>query len=87
MFAAGPDDAVVTLQVAAHARWLVDYYPVESVDVLGDGSLLVRLRTGDTAWLRQLVLRLGGAARVLDPPSLAQDIVAATRSALEAYTE
>ena len=87
LFAAGPDDAVVTLQVAAHARWLVDYYPVESVDVLGDGSLLVRLRTGDTAWLRQLVLRLGGAARVLDPPSLAQDIVAATRSALDAYTE
>lgn len=87
LFAAGPDDTVVTLQVAAHARWVVDYYPVESVDVLGDGSLLVRLRTGDTAWLRQLVLRLGGAARVLDPPSLAQDIVAATRSALDAYTE
>ncbi len=86
LFAAGPDDTVVTLQVAARARWVVDYYPVESVDVLGDGSLLVRLRTSDTAWLRQLVLRLGGAARVLDPPSLAQDIVAATRTALDAYT-
>ena len=86
LFAAGPDDTVVTLQVAARARWVVDYYPVESVDALGDGSLLVRLRTGDTAWLRQLVLRLGGAARVLDPPSLAQDILAATRTALDAYT-
>ena len=52
---------------------------------MGDGALLVRMRTGDTAWLRQLVLRLGGAATVLDPPELAQDVVASAREALTAY--
>ena len=85
MFAAGPDDAVVTLRLSPRARWVVDYYPVEAVETLGDGALLVRMRTGDTAWLRQLVLRLGGAATVLDPPELAQDVVASARAALTAY--
>jgi proteasome accessory factor C len=57
LFAPGPDDAVVTLRVEPYARWVVDYYPIESVQTQGDGSLLLRMRTGDTAWLRQLVLR------------------------------
>ncbi len=87
LFAAGPDDALVTLAVAARARWVVDYYPVESVQTLGDGSLLVRMRTGDTAWLRQLVLRLGGAARVLDPPALAHEVATAASRALALYGE
>ncbi len=85
MFAAGPGDAVVTLRLAPRARWVVDYYPVDAVETLGDGALLVRMRTGDTAWLRQLVLRMGGAATVLDPPELAQDVVADARAALQAY--
>jgi proteasome accessory factor C len=81
----GPHDQLVTLRVAAGARWVVDYYPVESVDDAGDGSLMVTLRTGDTAWLRQLVLRLGGGAVVVDPPQLADDVARAARSALAAY--
>jgi len=85
LFAPGPQDTVVTLRLAARARWVVDYYPVESVEVLADGALLVRMRTGDTAWLRQLVLRLGGAARVLDPPALADDVLTSARAALAAY--
>ncbi len=85
LFAPGPNDTLVTLRVAAHARWVVDYYPVESVQERDDGSLLVRLRTADTAWLRQLVLRLGGAARVVDPCELADDVAAAARAALAAY--
>ena len=85
MFAPGPDDAVVLLRVQARARWVVDYYPTESVEALPDGALLVTMRTADTAWLRQLVLRLGGAARVLDPPGLADEVVASARAALVQY--
>ena len=85
LFAPGPSDTLVTLRVAAHARWVVDYYPVEGVEEQDDGSLQVRLRTADTAWLRQLVLRLGGAAWVVDPPELADDVAAAARAALTAY--
>lgn len=95
IFAPGPDDVLVTLRVAPAARWVVDYYPVESVEALtdspdgtdaaGDGSLLVRLRTADTAWLRQLVLRLGGHAAVVDPPWLADDVTRAALAALAGY--
>jgi proteasome accessory factor C len=87
LFAPGPDDAVVTLRVEPYARWVVDYYPIESVQTQGDGSLLLRMRTGDTAWLRQLVLRLGGAARVVDPPELAASVADSARAALAAYGE
>jgi proteasome accessory factor C len=75
---------LVTLHLAPAARWVVDYYPVESVIEQPDG-LLVGIRTADLAWLRQLVLRLGGAARVLDPPALAEDVRRTAQSALAAY--
>ncbi len=52
------------------ARWIVDYYPVDSVEELAGGRLLVRLRTADTRWLQRLVLRLSGQARVLEPAEL-----------------
>ena len=86
LFAPGPDDHVVTLDLRPSARWVVDYYPVEQVVEDGDGGLRVTLRTGDLAWLRQLVLRLGGAGRVVDPPQLAQEVQLTAREALAAYT-
>jgi proteasome accessory factor C len=57
---------------------------VEAVVEQPDG-LRVSIRTADLAWLRQLVLRLGGAARVLDPPELAEDVLRAAAAALAAY--
>ncbi len=86
LFIASPDDVPVTLELAPPAHWVADYYAVDQVDQLGDDLLLVRLRVADDAWLRQLALRLGGALRVLDPPELADDVAAAARSALAAYS-
>jgi proteasome accessory factor C len=85
VFAPGPDDILVTLDLLPRARWVVDYYPVESVEERVGGGLRVRLRTADTAWLRQLVVQLGGGGRVVDPPDLATAVVALAREALEAY--
>jgi predicted DNA-binding transcriptional regulator YafY len=85
VFAPGPDDLLVTLDLMPRSRWVVDYYPVESVEERPDGGLRVRLRTADTAWLRQLVLRLGGGGRVVDPPELADAVTALAREALDAY--
>lgn len=85
VFAPGADDLLVTLDLLPRSRWVVDYYPVETVEELPDGVLRVRLRTADTAWLRQLVLRLGGGARVVDPPELADSVADVARAALEAY--
>lgn len=85
LFRPSPEDTVVTLELDASAHWVVDYYPVESVDRMPDGQLLVRLRAADSRWLRTLVLRLGGAARVLDPPELADQVRRSAAEALEAY--
>ena len=80
-----PDDTLVTLELAPAAHWVIDYYPVESVEEQAGDLLLVRLRAADDGWLRQLVLRLGGALRVLDPPDLAERVMSAARMALDAY--
>jgi proteasome accessory factor C len=85
VFAPGPDDLLVTIDLQPRARWVVDYYPVETVEERAGGVLRVRLRTADTAWLRQLVLRLGGGGRVVDPPELAQAVEDVARAALDAY--
>lgn len=85
VFTSGPDDLVVTLELAAYAGWVADYYPVEDVERTPQGSLLVRLRTADLTWLRQLVWRLGGAARVVEPAELREQVTAGARGALAAY--
>lgn len=85
LFQPSPHDAVVTLELSPAGRWVTDYYPTEAVDELPDGRLLVRLRAGDDRWLRSLVLRLGGEARVLDPPGLAEAVADRARTALDAY--
>ncbi len=85
LFAPGPDDHVVTLDLRPAARWVVDYYPVDRVVEDGVGGLRVTLRTGDLAWLRQLVLRLAGTGHVVDPPELAADVRRVAREALAGY--
>lgn len=85
LFQPSPEDTVVTLELGPAAHWVVDYYPVESVDRLPDDRLLVRLRAADDRWLRTLALRLGGAARVLDPPELAAAVARRAEEALAAY--
>lgn len=85
LFSPGPDDMVVTLELAASARWVVDYYPVDAVEELAGGRLLVRLRTADTRWLQRLVLRLSGQARVVEPPQLGAEVARLAGEALSAY--
>lgn len=84
LFQGHPDDLVVRLLLRPGAVWVGDYYPVESDERTPDGRV-VAVRTGDTAWLRRLVLRLGGRAVVLDPPDLAAQVRDAALEALAAY--
>lgn len=85
LFQPSPADETVTLALAPTARWVADYYPCEEVTEREDGELVVRLRTPDTGWVRRLVLGLGPAGQVLDPPSLADQVEADARAALAAY--
>ena len=85
IFQPSSEDLLVTLRLEPSARWVAEYYPVEeTVDEPG-GELTVRLRVGDPAWLTQLMLRLGGSARIIDPPDLAKSVREVAVRALQNY--
>lgn len=65
------------------ARWVAEYYPVDEMVVEGD-RVRVRMRYADPSWLVRLVLGLGGGARVLEPPELADAVGRRAREALAA---
>lgn len=85
VFQPGDEDQLVTLRLERSARWVADYYPVESDEGLGEGRQRVTLRTGDTQWLVRLALRLGGACVVEAPESVVEEVRASAASALTAY--
>ena len=84
-FLPGPADQRITLTLDRSAAWVADYYPVESAQPGPDGAQMVTLRTADTEWIVRLVLRLGGAARVVDPAGLDEVVQERAQSALTAY--
>ena len=84
-FRPSPDALLATLRLGDRARWVAEYYPVESVEEAGDGRLRVRLRVGDPGWLTRLMLRLGGVARVEEPADMAEDVRRAADRALAGY--
>ncbi len=79
------DSPLVTLRLEPWAAWVAEYYPTEVVSADPDGRLTVALRVTDPAWLRGLLLRLGGGARVLSPEGAGNAAAAAAREALELY--
>jgi proteasome accessory factor C len=85
LFQPSPDDRVVTLELGPAARWVIDYYPCESVEERAGGGAQVRLRTQDSRWVVRLALRLGGTARVVDPPDVAEAVRREAAAALAAY--
>ncbi len=81
------DDLEVVVETDRSAGWIVDYYPTESVQELGDGHRRVTLRVSDPAWVRRLAWRMGGHLRVVSPASLLAEVSAGAREALGAYDE
>lgn len=83
----GEDASTAVLDLHPNAQWITEYY---QVDLLGDGApgtIRVRMRAGDDAWLRRFVLRQGGNVTVVGPPGLAAAVVEDARLALAAYDE
>jgi predicted DNA-binding transcriptional regulator YafY len=85
LFTPSDDDLVVTLEVEPRGRWVAEYYPVESTEELAGGRLRVVLKVANPRWVPHLILRLGGAGRIVDPPGLAEQTVSAAREALTNY--
>jgi len=80
-----PDAPVVTLALLPSAAWVAEYYPTESASTHPDGGMTIAVRVTDPAWLRGLLLRLSGAARVLAPAEAGDAAVAAAQEALDQY--
>ncbi len=85
LFQPSPEDTLATLLLEPEARWVAEYYPVESQEEAGEGRLRVRLRVATPAWLVRLMLRLGAAATVEEPAALAAQVTDAARAALANY--
>lgn len=85
LFQPRQDDCVVTLRLEPEALWVTDYYPHEGAEPDEGGGATIRIRTPDTTWLRRLLWRLGGSARVLHPAALAREVEAGAREALRLY--
>jgi proteasome accessory factor C len=85
LFTPSEDDLVVTLEVEPRGRWVAEYYPVEGTEELDGGRLRVTLKVADPRWIPHLVLRLGGAGRIVAPAGLAEQAVSAAREALANY--
>ena len=58
-------DASVTLDLDAEAAWVVDYYPNEGVEELGDGVVRAVLPVASIRWLEELLVRLGPSGTVV----------------------
>jgi proteasome accessory factor C len=85
LFRAVEGTVAAVLDLSSPARWVAEYYAVDAAEERPNGDLRVRLKVGDTGWLRRLVLRQGGAARVVEPVELADEVRACARRALTAY--
>ncbi|SDT15037.1 helix-turn-helix transcriptional regulator [Microlunatus soli] len=84
-FDALKDAPLVTLALDHSAAWVAEYYPMEQVAEAADGGLTVTTRISDPAWLRSLLLRLGGAVRVLSPAGAGDSAADAATEALDQY--
>jgi proteasome accessory factor C len=82
VFRPAADAPVAVLVLRPEARWVAEYYPVESFTDLVDGSGRVEMRYRDASWLTRLVLGLGGDVVVEQPAELARRVRAAGSEAL-----
>ncbi len=85
LFQPAADEPLAVLELAPTARWVADYYPIEEQSELTDGRLRVTLRFRDEQWLQRLVLRLGGAATLVEPVDVAAAVRRWAREALANY--
>lgn len=80
-----PAGSSVTIDLSPAAAWVADAHPVERVTATPSGGLRVVLAVGEPDWVVRLVLRLGGQARVVDPPAVAEAVREAAAAAVRVY--
>ena len=69
VYQARPGDPRITLELEAGARWVIEQYPMESVEDVDGGGARVTLAVSSLPWVERLLLRLGPDATVCAPPA------------------
>jgi proteasome accessory factor C len=83
LFRPSTEHRTAVLVLEHDALWVAEYYPVDEVAEIDGDRARVVLRFSDPAWLQRLVLGLGGRARIVEPPELAEAVARRAREALE----
>ncbi len=83
-FSPSPEDTRVVLDLPQTARWVVETYPVESVDEKR-GRLRVELVVAERPWLERILLRIGPQAKVMTPKEWRDVGADAARRVLNRY--
>ncbi|MDP9342888.1 MAG: WYL domain-containing protein [Actinomycetota bacterium] len=85
LYTRSDQDVRVRLLLRPPARWVAEYYDVESINEHYDGTVEVTLPTRHLAWVAKLVVRLGGEATVVEPAALRDNVRDVARRALALY--
>ncbi len=85
LYTASEADVRVRLLLRPGARWVAEYYEVESERERGDGALEVVLPASRLEGVTRLLLRLGPEAEVLHPPEVRERVREVARRTLSRY--
>ena len=85
LYSRSESDVSVRLLLKPGARWVAEYFEVEAKHERAEGALEVTLPAKELAWVAKLVLRLGGEARVLEPPELLELVRETASATLRRY--
>lgn len=69
-FAQADGNTVAVLEIEPRASWIVETYPCQKVEELGNGNLRVEIVVTSEHWLSRLLLRGGDAVKVISPDTL-----------------
>lgn len=86
VYQARTDDVRVTLELQPTAAWVLDTYPVESQEDLGDGRVRAVLAVSTPEFLDRLLLRLGVDVRVVAPRDAVEHTRATAAAILARYS-
>ena len=85
-FAPSADSVYTVMALGEKARWVAEYYSVETVSDDG-GGLVVRFASSDPRTAARLLIRLGGRARLVDGEEAAQETERLRSALLARYGE
>lgn len=73
------------LRIAADSAWVVDYYPMEVIEVAADGSVETTMNYATLDWMARLVLGFGAGITALEPAELVEEVRGRALRALTVY--